>query len=331
MATIKDVAKLAGLSITTVSRYLNNHPYITEEKRESIQRAMKELDYVPSSVATTLRSNKGKMIGILVSRITNPYFSYLIDAVEKEVKANGYTLLIVQTYDDKGAELKMFEMLKQKLINGIIMCSIECSDMIDIYSKYGPIVVCNQRVESKEAHQITTDQEGITSEAIKYLFSKGKRKIAYCTGGTFSEKGHGTLRNKGFKSAMKELSLEIDSRVIFENIHTVEDGYMVAQNLLRSEKSVWPDAIFTGSDEVASGVINYLMRNGKKVPEDIAVMGFDNQPFSSMTAVPITTVEQPLESLGKEAARMMMSLLNKEVYKVKKDKLVLKIVERESV
>ncbi|MGL5427838.1 MAG: LacI family DNA-binding transcriptional regulator, partial [Cetobacterium sp.] len=81
MATIKDVAKLAGLSITTVSRYLNNHPYITEEKRESIQRAMKELDYVPSSVATTLRSNKGKMIGILVSRITNPYFSYLIDAV----------------------------------------------------------------------------------------------------------------------------------------------------------------------------------------------------------------------------------------------------------
>ncbi|WP_330112439.1 LacI family DNA-binding transcriptional regulator (plasmid) [Cetobacterium somerae] len=332
IATIKDVAKLAGLSVSTVSRYLNNHPYITDEKREKIQKAMETLDYVPSSVATTLRSNKGKMIGVLVSRITNPYFSYLIDAMEKVIKAKGYTLLIVQTYDDEKAEFKMIEMLKQKMINGLIMCSVEnSSEIIEFYCKYGPIVICNQRVDSSEVHQITTDQEKITYEAIKYLFSKGYKKIAYCTGGSFSLKSHGLLRNNGFKKAMEENNKIIDSRDIFENIHTIEDGYKIADILIKNSDENWPDAIFTGSDEVASGLIIKLLEYGKKIPEDIAVMGFDNQPFSNMVAVPITTVSQPVEALGRESAKLILSLLNNEEYYIKKEELTLKIIERKSV
>lgn len=125
MATIKDVAKKAGLSVSTVSRYLNHHPYISEDKRKRIQAAMAELDYTPSSVATQLRSKKGTMIGILVSRIANPFFSHLVDSIEKSARSHGYNVLVMQTYDDKKAETNMLEMLKQQVIAGLIMCSIE--------------------------------------------------------------------------------------------------------------------------------------------------------------------------------------------------------------
>ena len=123
MATIKDVAKKAGLSVSTVSRYLNDHPYISDEKKKRIKAAMDELNYSPSMVATQLRSKKGTMIGILVSRITNPFFSYLVDSIEKNSKLLGYNVLVMQTYDDPAAELKMLEMLKQRVITGLIMCS----------------------------------------------------------------------------------------------------------------------------------------------------------------------------------------------------------------
>lgn len=293
---------------------------------------MEILDYVPSSVATTLRSNKGKTIGVLVSRITNPYFSYLIDAIEKVIKSKGYTLIIVQTYDDENAEFKMLEMLKQKMINGLIMCSVESSsNIIEYYCKYGPIVTCNQRIDSLQVHQITIDQEKITYEAIKYLFSKGYKKIAYCTGGSFSFKSHGLLRNNGFKKAMEENKKPIDRRDIFENIHTIEDGYKIADILVKNSDENWPDVVFTGSDEVASGLIAKLLEYGKKIPQDIAVMGFDNQPFSSMVAIPITTVSQPIEALGRESAKLILSLLNNEEYNVKEEELTFKIIERKSV
>lgn len=293
---------------------------------------MEILDYVPSSVATTLRSNKGKTIGVLVSRITNPYFSYLIDAIEKVIKSKGYTLIIVQTYDDENAEFKMLEMLKQKMINGLIMCSVESSsNIIEYYCKYGPIVTCNQRIDSSQVHQITIDQEKITYEAIKYLFSKGYKKIAYCTGGSFFFKSHGLLRNNGFKKAMEENKKPIDRRDIFENIHTIEDGYKIADILVKNSDENWPDVVFTGSDEVASGLIAKLLEYGKKIPQDIAVMGFDNQPFSSMVAIPITTVSQPIEALGRESAKLILSLLNNEEYNVKEEELTFKIIERKSV
>lgn len=222
----------------------------------------------------------------------------------------------------------MLEMLKQKMINGLIMCSVESSsNIIEYYCKYGPIVTCNQRIDSSQVHQITIDQEKITYEAIKYLFSKGYKKIAYCTGGSFSFKSHGLLRNNGFKKAMEENKKPIDSRDIFENIHTIEDGYKIADILVKNSDENWPDVVFTGSDEFASGLIAKLLEYGKKIPQDIAVMGFDNQPFSSMVAIPITTVSQPIEALGRESAKLILSL----EYHVKEEELTFKIIERKSV
>lgn len=331
MATIKNVAQLAEVSVSTVSRYLNDHPYIAEEKRERIQKAMAELDYVPSSVATQLRSKKGTMIGVLVSRITNPFFSYLIDTIEKEARLKGYSVLIMQTYDDEMAEIKILDMLKQKLICGLIMCSIENNaKVIDSYKEYGPIVLCNEKLEHSELPQILTNQEKATFEAIDYLIKQGHQKIAYCTGGQFAESGHGATRNKGFREAMKVNGLKVREDYIFKNTHTIDDGKRIAATLIKNRGQDLPDAIFAGSDEVASGIIEVLLEKEINIPEDIAVMGFDNQPFSSMISVPLTTVEQPVHALGKEATQLIVHLLDGKAYEINREKLNLTLIKRES-
>ncbi|MEL5941129.1 LacI family DNA-binding transcriptional regulator, partial [Tetragenococcus halophilus] len=167
MATIKDVASKANLSVSTVSRYLNHHPYISDDKKQRIKAAMKELDYTPSSIATQLRSKKGNTIGILVSRITNPFFSYLVDAIEKEAKKNHYNVLIMQTYDDEKSEMNMLELLKQQVVSGLIMCSVEGDPVtIQSYQEFGPIVLCNETMRGSLVPTVVTDQKSAVYDAM---------------------------------------------------------------------------------------------------------------------------------------------------------------------
>lgn len=332
MATIKDVAKKAGLSVSTVSRYLNNHPYISEEKKKSIKEAMEELNYTPNSIATQLRSKKGTMIGILVSRITNPFLSYLVDGIEKQAKMQGYNVLIMQTYDDSKAEIKMLEMLKQQIITGLIMCSVEGEkEVIESYQVYGPIVLCNEQILHSTIPQVMTDQEQATYEAVRFLINKGYRKIAYCTGGSLATKGHGELRTLGAERALLEEKLPLKKEWIFRKTHTMQDGYRIAKQIFQLSKENRPDAIFTNSDEVAMGIIEYSMAYQVVIPEDLAVMGFDNQPYTSVLAVPLTTIEQPVEALGIESTKLLVALMEKKTYQIDETQLKLRLIERKSV
>ncbi|MFD2830980.1 LacI family DNA-binding transcriptional regulator [Corticicoccus populi] len=333
MATIKEVAKHAGLSVTTVSRYLNNHPYISDEKKEKIQKAMEALDYTPNAAATQLRSNKSYTIGIIVSRITNPYFSYLIDAIEQVVKPTPYHTLILQTYDDPKEEVRLLDMLKQRTIDGIIMCSIENDiSLIKQYKQYGPIVVTGDiSLKKSGLPVVATDQEEATYLAIKYLLDKGYTEIGYCTGGIFSKSKHGSSRKNGFIKALNEHHIELNDSRIYNNVHTIDDGFKLGRSILNSPKNEWPEVIFTSSDEVAISLIHTFIEAGVKVPGDIAVMGYDNQPLTSMIQVPLTTVSQPVQAIGEEAVHLLISLLNEESYEVNEDRLMLEIVERKSV
>lgn len=333
MATIKDVANYAGLSVTTVSRYLNNHPYISDDKKEKIKDAMSKLDYMPNSSATQLRANKTFTIGVIVSRITNPFFSYLIDAIDKVVKQTPYHTLIMQSYDDVDEEMRLLNMLKQKNIDGIIMASLENNvSIIKQYQKYGPIVLIGDKSLAKSnIPTIGTEQEQATYHAIQFLLNKGYDDIAYCTGGHFSRTKHGSSRDKGYVRALTDNHIELIAERIYTNVHTIEDGKHIASNIIDMSPKSRPNAIFAGSDEVAAGIIQALEANSLSVPSDVAVMGYDNQPFSSMISVPITTVAQPVEAIGYEATHLLMNLLDDKSYNIDVDKLKLKIVERESV
>ncbi|MBI5972980.1 LacI family DNA-binding transcriptional regulator [Staphylococcus caledonicus] len=330
MATIKDVAQKAGLSVSTVSRFLNNHPYISDVKKKKIQEAMIDLDYVPNSAATQLRSNKSFALGVIVSRITNPYFAYLIDAIENTIRTTPYHTLIMQTYDDKDEELRLLNMLKQKHIDGVIMGSLENDiSVVEKYTKYGPIVLsADKTVQSNKVMVVHTDQRQATYEAIQYLINKGHSTIAYCTGGNYFASRHGRSRNLGFRDAMNDNGLEIKREWIFNNAHTLEDGEKIGKILWQSKRL--PDAIFAGSDEVASGIIQVMTNYNINIPDDIAIMGYDNQPFSKLLKIPLTTVNQPVNEIGRQLTEFLLSVLEDVEFNADDNLLKLEIIERKS-
>lgn len=330
MATIKDVAQRAGLSISTVSRYLNHHPYISEDKKIKIQQAMDELDYVPNSVAMQLRSNKSYTIGIIVPRITNPYFAYLIDAIDKKIKGTPYHMLIMQTYNDKEEELRLLNMFKQRQIAGVIMGALENDiEVLETYTKYGPIILsADQSMQSDKVKIIHTTQRQMTYDAIQYLINKGYRNIAYCTDNNYYDHCFNKPRNVGFRVAMKDNGLDIRNEWIFNNVHTIEDGEQIGKILLRQEQL--PDAIFTGSDEVALGLMHFMTAHQIDIPNQIAILGYDNQPISSLLKIPLSTVNQPVNDIGMQLINYLLALLEETEFEINNNVLKLNNVERQS-
>ncbi|MVT02406.1 LacI family transcriptional regulator [Enterobacter sp. 10-1] len=331
MATIKDVAEKAGLSVTTVSRFLNNHPYISDDKKEKILAAMKALDYEPSTVAQQMRGVKTHRIGVLISRITNPFFASLVDALEVTARKNGYSVLIVQNHDSAGEEKNCLDLLKKKIIDGLILCAVESNkNVLEKYQQYGPILLCNTSLEATSLPVVKVDDRRATYNAVTYLINKGYKNIAYSTGGTFGQKGHGSRRNQGFIDAMQAGKLDVDPELIFRQMHTYKDGQGLAAKMLQMKASARPDAIFAGSDEVACGLIAGLTAGGVNVPADLAVVGFDNLPVAEMINVPLTTVSQPIEQLGRISVERLLALIAGTRYQYDKQDLQSELIIRAS-
>ena len=331
MATIKDVAEKAGLSVTTVSRFLNNHPYISEDKKEKILAAMKALDYEPSTVAQQMRGVKTHRIGILISRITNPYFASLVDALEVTARKHGYSVLIVQNHDSAGEEEGCLDLLKKKIIDGLILCAVENDkNVIEQYQKYGPILLCNTSIDDTSLPVVKVDDELATYNAVSWLLNKGYQKIAYSTGGSFEQKGHGSRRNRGFITAMQSAHQPIHDHLIFRHLHTYRDGRHLAEQILKMDKSERPDAIFTGSDEVACGLISALSAKGVSIPGELAVMGFDNLPIAEMIPIPLTTISQPIEQLGRISVERLLAMINHAQYRYDEEDLQSELIIRAS-
>lgn len=331
MATIKDVAEKAGLSVTTVSRFLNNHPYISDDKKEKILAAMKALDYEPSTVAQQMRGVKTYRIGVLISRITNPFFASLVDALEVTARKNGYSVLIVQNHDSAGEKKNCLDLLKKKIIDGLILCAVESNkNVLEKYQQYGPILLCNTSLEATSLPVVKVDDRRATYNAVTYLISKGYKNIAYSTGGTFEQKGHGSRRNQGFIDAMQAGKRDINPALIFRQMHTYKDGQGLAAKMLQMAASERPDAIFAGSDEVACGLIAGLTAGGVNVPADLAVVGFDNLPVAEMINVPLTTVSQPIEQLGRISVERLLALISGTRYQYDEQDLHSELIIRAS-
>lgn len=314
MATIEDVAKLAGLSRTTVSRVINNHPYVSEKKRVLVSNAMSELGYVPNSSARSLRSQKTEMVALLIPRVMNPFFSELIERMEMAAAENGYQLIICQTKYSKKKELDYLNLLKTRQVDGIILSSIQNDwNIIEPFLEYGPIVLCNEFEEAAEVPSVRLDQTYGGYISTKHLLELGHRSIAYCTGGYKSNVAK--CREAGFKKALAEFEVDYREEFAFRNAFTIDDGRRVFQEIL--ELGEKPSAIFTGGDEVAAGIISEAKRSGWKIPEDLAVVGFDNQAITELVEPTITTVYQPIDEMARKAFQIMMEKVRSKRYRHK--------------
>ncbi|MDQ0232220.1 LacI family DNA-binding transcriptional regulator [Metabacillus malikii] len=312
MSTIEDVAKLAGLSRTTVSRVLNNHPYVSEEKRKLVIEAMEHLGYVPNSSARSLRNRKTGIIAVLIPKISTPFFSQLIERLEIAASEKNYQLIICQTqYSDK-KERTYLDLLKTKQVDGVIMTSCENDwKIIDAHLDYGPIVLCNEIIENVEVPMVFMNQMKSGYTIAKHLIESGHRKIAYCTNGT--DKVTLQARETGFKRALAEAGLSIHREDYFQHVSSISDGKNIFHQLYHNCNS--PTAIFTGSDSVAAGIISEAKRHGWVIPQDLAVVGFDNMEITELMDPMITTVIQPVETMAAKAIDVIVDKIHKKQYR----------------
>lgn len=316
MTTIKDVALRAGVSRSTVSRVMNNHPYVDEEKRRAVKEAMMELGYSPNSSAQRLRGTETRTIAVLVSRIVNPFFGAIVDAMDEVAAEHSYRLILCNTRGNANQELHFLQLLQTKQVDGVIFASLVNDwETIKPFSEYGPIVFCNEYLrEAEGVPVITINQKKAMYDATMHLITKGYERIAYCN--IYDPlKQQSTLsalaedRFLGYKKAMEEAKMCFDENWRFAG-HSVDDGKQIFKEL--NNLAGKPDAIITGSDEIAAGIIAAAKGEGWRIPEDLAVVGFDNQPTAVLLDPKLTTIHQPTLEMGRAAMAQMLAAVKKE-------------------
>jgi LacI family repressor for deo operon, udp, cdd, tsx, nupC, and nupG len=306
VVTIDDVARLAGLSKSTVSRVINNYPHVSPVKKQKVYQAMDALGYVPNSSARSLRNKKTQMIAVLVPRLMNPFFGQLVESMEVEATRNGFQLLICQTMYSKETELGHLELLKMKQVDGMILASMENEwETVSKYLPYGPLVMCNEFEDSADIPIIKLDQIHGGYIATKHLLRQGHRRLAYCSGGHKSMVGK--HRKIGFDKALKEHGLTFDPKYGFFNAYSIEHGIEVFKQIHQMKDP--PTAVFTGSDEVAAGIITGAKEYGVDIPGELSVIGFDNQVISKIMDPKISTVEQPIELMAQQSIQVLIETI----------------------
>ncbi|WP_026693975.1 LacI family DNA-binding transcriptional regulator [Peribacillus kribbensis] len=306
MTTIADVANLAGLSRATVSRVINNHPNVSEEKKRLVREAMDRLNYVPNSSAQKLRSQKTDTIAILVPVLTNPFFAYLLEAMDEVATENNLQLLVCQTRYDKEKEHNYLKLLMTKQVDGLILTSCENDwNSLAEYAKYGPMILCNESSEQVPVPAVRLDHEKAAFDACCHLIEQGCRRIAFTYGDTVSSVTLG--REAGYKSALSHHGIPLCEDLLVSQVYNLEDGRK-AFNYFTSLKER-PDGIFTGSDQVATGIIMEAKANNINIPDDLAIIGFDDQPIATVVEPALTTIRQPIKEMGKKAMEMLIEAI----------------------
>ncbi|WP_379970056.1 LacI family DNA-binding transcriptional regulator [Ectobacillus sp. sgz5001026] len=314
MSTIEDVAKLAGLSRTTVSRVINDHPYVSEDKKKRVIVAMNTLGFVPNSAARRLRNQKTETIAVLVPRVTDPFFSKLIESLEIEASEYKYKLIICQTRYLPEKEMEYLQLLSSKQVDGIILCSLQNKwEQVEPYLEHGPIVLCNEYAEEAKIPTVTFNQKEGAYIATKHLLEQGHRRLLFCSG------SEGSMvvqqRKDGFVQAISEYQSQVDAVDFLHNAYDIEDGKNVFHTILKMKKP--PTAVFAGGDEVAAGIISEAKRSKWSIPDQLAIVGFDNQILSEIMNPTITTVSQPVDKMASKVMKLMIEKIHTRTYRKK--------------
>ena len=304
--TIHDIAKKLNLSASTVSRALNDNPVISEPTRNLIKRIAVEMGYRPNTLAANLRTKRTNTIGVIVPLINRHFFSSVISGVEEIAYNSGFAVTISQSNDKFEKESKIVQALFANRVDGIILSIAMETNSVDhlkLFSERNiPIVFFDRIVDEIEAHKIVVDDYGGANRATKHLIGQGAKNIAHI-GGPLHLKIY-EYRQKGYCDALKEAGLEVNKSLIINNSLSREEGTLSIQKLLQND--VKPDAIFCANDTTALSVIIYLKEKGIKVPADIAIVGFSNEPFSEVVTPSISTVKQPGFMIGQKAAQLLI-------------------------
>ncbi|MDU7067171.1 MAG: LacI family DNA-binding transcriptional regulator [Clostridium perfringens] len=330
---IRDIARLAGVGVSTVSRVINDHPDVKDETREKVLKIIKESNYIPNNSARILKKNNTNNIGVLVKGVFNPFFAEMINIIGNRINEAGYTMILQQNdYATEDDVDNLIAFVKEKRLQGIICLggnflniNDESFQFLDI-----PVVLTSVNTLSKESKSkfssIGIDNVLAAKASIQYLIDKGHRNIGILLGEK-NDVGISGLRLEGYRKALEENNIPYSEENVFIGDYDYSGAYRVTKEIINNRKDI--TAIFSISDIMAVGAAKSVIDQGLQVGEDISIMGFDGMDISKYYNPGITTVKQPKKNMANNSIDLLLALLAK-----KEDhKHIIfetKIIERES-
>lgn len=308
-ATISDVAKHAGVSIATVSRVLNGNTPVQADKAERVRRAIAELKFVPRPAARTLASRKTNTIGLVFSEIRGAFFPQLLKGVEAQLHEAGYELLVYSTHTDRPIKRKP---IGEHNTDGLLVftTSLEKEEVARLYRINFPMVLMHETPpDGMNIPVITVENKDGAVMLVNHLIEEhGRRRIVFLRGPDGHEDS--VWRERGYREALAAHGIPPDEALISSGGFDQETAYRSMQKLMQD--GIEFEAVFAGDDDASIGVYRALKEANRLVPDDVAVVGFDDVEFARYISPPLTTIRAPIEEVGREAVRQLLRLLNGE-------------------
>ncbi len=310
MAVIKDVAGLAEVSVGTVSKYLNNPDSLKAKTRERVERAIKELHYSPSPLARSMRTGKTGLISVITPNISNPFFVEVFNSIRTNAVSNGLTATLMTIEDDFKVIKNYLDNISKNPVDGLILCFVDQEQMIDEYVKELqdtlPVVLLSWDIEMTRLNRVCIDVCEGMYKATDYLLKAGHRRIAYAGG--YSDNRISAQKFQGFCDALKEAGLDADPKLVFNGPLKMQNGYYTARKIMDMEQR--PDAVVAENDNVGLGCLKYFSQCKLEIPDDIALIGFDNIMLSAMYEPALSTVSLPISDMGEEAVKLLREIID---------------------
>ncbi len=308
--TIKDVAKAANVSVATVSRVLNKKTNVSDEAIEAVNKAVQSLGYSPNFLGRDLRKSETRRILAIIASTEQSFYSEVLRGMEEAATARGYDVLIATTRDDPKHEMHLLGMLFSRSVDGAVLLGPKLdAATISALAENHNIAMCLERFDDCNVLSVTVDNIKAGRDAVSYLIEKGRRRIGLITTGLRSQSS--IDREKGYCLALKEHGLPYDEQLVFHGDYSVESGTRGCAALMSLENP--PDAIFSISDMMAIGAMNYALANNIKIGKDVLFFGFDDIQFSHIFVPHLSTVQQPCFLQGKLVVEKLIENMKAEV------------------
>jgi len=306
--TIHDVARLSGKSLGTISRVINNHPSVSIKARAAVEEAVKKLEYTPNAIAASLRTRSTRLIGMMVTDLSNPLFAAMANTAEDVLQESGYSLIIANTHDNSDKEVKLIELFVKRKLDGLIISLHDEKHpaLQKILKKINVPVVLLDRELSIPFNAVMTDHERGMRQAIEYLFSLGHTRIGMVTVSELTSPGR--ARVQGYVGAHEKAGIEIDNNLVRCGSLDSEFGYQETNSLLALGDP--PTALIAGGNQILPGVLRALIRKNLSIPDDISLIGCDDTPLSELSNPAITVINRDIGKVGASAARLLLRLLD---------------------
>jgi len=327
---MKDVARMAGVSTSTVSHVINNDRFVSEAIREKVEAAVKSLNYAPSALARSLKLNQTRTIGMLITASTNPFYSELVRGVERSCFERGYSLVLCNTEGDEQRMNRNLETLMQKRVDGLLLlCTETHQPSPEIMQRYPSVpTVMMDWAPFDGTSDLIQDNSLLGGDmATQHLIDKGHTRIACITGPL--DKTPARLRLEGLLVAMARAGLPVPDGYQITGDFEFSGGFEAMQSLLAQKDR--PQAVFIGNDAMAVGAYQALYQAGLRVPDDIAVVGYDDIELAQYMTPPLTTIHQPKDELGELAIDVLIHRIAQPALQQQRLQLTPVLMERGSV